>query len=138
MRKGGITKQCCSRHHAWTRSAEASATARAPSTSSLAALTNKNENSQHCPINTINQSSMRTTTSTVIAATPSSQRGRKRTQEDASRSFQVRQSTSIIGCVRWSVGRSVGRVTNSFDNPLGAPYWAAWPCFIGAQYRASP
>ena len=26
------------------------------------------------------------------------------------------------------VGRSVGRVTYSFDDPLVAPYWPTWPC----------
>ena len=35
----------------------------------------------------------------------------------------MRQSTSITGCVRLSVGRSVGRVTHSFDDPHVAPYW---------------
>ena len=40
--------------------------------------------------------------------------------------FLVRQSTSIIGCVRWSVGR----VTHSFDDPHVAPYWPTWPCFL--------
>ena len=28
----------------------------------------------------------------------------------------------------WSVGRSVGlSVTNSFDDPHGAPFWPSWP-----------
>ena len=27
-----------------------------------------------------------------------------------------------------SVGWSVGRVTHSFDDPPGAPYWPTWPC----------
>ena len=26
------------------------------------------------------------------------------------------------------VGRSVGRVTHSFDDPHVAPYWPTWPC----------
>ena len=29
--------------------------------------------------------------------------------------------------VGWSVGWSV---THSFDDPLGAPYWPTWPCFL--------
>ena len=45
----------------------------------------------------------------------------------------MRQSISITGCVRWSVGRSVGRsvcgVTHSFGDPHVAPYWHTWPCF---------
>ena len=39
--------------------------------------------------------------------------------------FQVRRSTSIIGCVRWLVGW-LG--THSFDDPHVAPYWPTWPC----------
>ena len=38
----------------------------------------------------------------------------------------MRQSTSIIGCVRWSVGR----VTHSFNDSPGAPYWPTWPRFV--------
>ena len=45
--------------------------------------------------------------------------------------FQVRQSTSITGCVRWSVGR----VTHSFDDPHVAPYWPTWPCFLAIQVK---
>ena len=48
--------------------------------------------------------------------------------------FQVRQSTSIIGCVRLSVGRSVDRsvvrVTHLFDDPHVAPHWPTWPGFL--------
>ena len=41
----------------------------------------------------------------------------------------MRQSTSITGCVRWLVGRSVGwSVTHSFDDPHVAPYWPTLPC----------
>ena len=43
--------------------------------------------------------------------------------------FYVRQSTFINGCVRQSVGRSVGWVTPSFDDTHVAPYWPTWPCF---------
>ena len=43
--------------------------------------------------------------------------------------FQVRPSTSITGCVRLSVGRSVG-IAFAFDDPHGAPYWPTWPCFL--------
>ena len=42
----------------------------------------------------------------------------------------MRQCISITGCVRWSVGLSVGRVTHSFDDPHVAPYWPTWPCSL--------
>ena len=47
----------------------------------------------------------------------------------------MRQSTSIAGCVRrsvgWLVGRSVGwSVTHSFDDPHVAPYWPSWPGYL--------
>ena len=29
-----------------------------------------------------------------------------------------------------SVGRSVGRVTHSFDDPHGTPYWPTWSFFL--------
>ena len=45
----------------------------------------------------------------------------------------MRHSTFAINCVRRSVGRSVGRVTHSFDNLPGAPYWPTWPCFTFTQ-----
>ena len=46
----------------------------------------------------------------------------------------MRQTTSVTGCVRWSVGRSVGQsvgwlVTHSLDDPHVAPYWPIWPWF---------
>ena len=34
----------------------------------------------------------------------------------------------LCSLVGWLVGRSVGRVTHSFDNPHVAPYWPTWPC----------
>ena len=53
--------------------------------------------------------------------------------------FQVRQRTSITGCVRLSVGRSVGwSVTQTFDDPNGAPYWPTWPCFFNRVYERQP
>ena len=44
--------------------------------------------------------------------------------------FQVRQSTSLTGCVRWSDCWLVGRITHLFDDPHVAPYWPTWPCFL--------
>ena len=42
----------------------------------------------------------------------------------------MRQSTSITGCVRCSVGWSVClSVTHSFDDQHVAPYWPSWPCY---------
>ena len=33
--------------------------------------------------------------------------------------------------VGWSVGRLVGwLVTHLFNDPLVAPYWPTWPCFL--------
>ena len=32
--------------------------------------------------------------------------------------------------VGWLVGRSVGRVTHSFDDQHVAPYWPTWPCSL--------
>ena len=37
---------------------------------------------------------------------------------------------SVGRSVGWLVGRSVGRVTHSFDDPHVAPYWATWPCLL--------
>ena len=43
--------------------------------------------------------------------------------------------------VGWSVGllvgRTVGRVTHSFDDPHVAPYWPTWPCLIFKQKNTS-
>ena len=48
----------------------------------------------------------------------------------------MRPRISIIGCVRWSVGRLVGwLVTQAFDDPNGAPYWPTGPCYIKGRYN---
>ena len=37
-----------------------------------------------------------------------------------------------------SVGRSVGWVTHSFDDPHVAPYWPTWPCSIPSFLPSAP
>ena len=43
----------------------------------------------------------------------------------------MRQSTSITGCVRRSVGWSVGRSDNAFvRRSTRRTYWPTWPCYL--------
>ena len=40
----------------------------------------------------------------------------------------LKLAVSVGWLVGQSVGRLVGRVTHSFEDPHGAPYWPIWPC----------
>ena len=39
---------------------------------------------------------------------------------------------SVGRLVDQSAGRSISRVTHSFDDPHVAPYWPTWPCSPGS------